>query len=78
MTSAQNGTEDAERGITPADLRSLRFSRASMLHPGYVDSEVDRVMNRVAEELGRHIAEKAELRDRVRALQAEVAGVVVH
>jgi DivIVA domain-containing protein len=78
MTSPQNGTGDAERALTPADLRSLRFSRASMLHPGYVDTEVDRVMNRVAEELGRHIAEKAELRDRVRALQAQVEGVIVH
>jgi DivIVA domain-containing protein len=78
MSSAQNGNQDAERGLTPADLRSLRFTRASMLHPGYVDTEVDRVMNRVAEEIGRHIAEKAELRDRIRALQAQVEGAVVH
>ncbi|MFD2091062.1 DivIVA domain-containing protein [Blastococcus deserti] len=72
MSSAQNGTGSAPRPITPADLHSLRFPRASMLHPGYVDTEVDRVMHRLAEELARHIAEKAELRDRVRALQAQV------
>jgi cell division septum initiation protein DivIVA len=34
-------------------------------------------MHRAAEELARHIAEKAELRDQVRALQAQVEGTVV-
>src|SRR5687767_10019066 len=48
-----------------------------MLRHGYVDTEVDRVMSRVAEELARHIAEKAALRDRVRALEAALEGVVV-
>jgi cell division septum initiation protein DivIVA len=48
-----------------------------MLHPGYVESEVDRVLARVAEELGRLYAEKAALRDQVRSLQAQVDGVVV-
>jgi DivIVA domain-containing protein len=77
MTSGQSGATNEERRLTPADLQSLRFTRGSMLHPGYVDSEVDRVLNRLAEELGRLIAEKAELRDQVRALQAQVEGVVV-
>jgi DivIVA domain-containing protein len=77
MTSGQSRPENEERRLTPADLQSLRFTRGSMLHPGYVDSEVDRVVNRLAEELGRLIAEKAELRDRVRALQAQVDGVVI-
>jgi DivIVA domain-containing protein len=67
----------SERGFTPFDLQNLRFSRAPMLHPGYVDTEVDRVMSRVAEEFGRLYAEKAALRDQVRALQAQVDGVVV-
>ncbi len=67
----------SERGFTPFDLQNLRFSRAPMLHPGYVDTEVDRVMNRVAEEFGRLYAEKAALRDQVRSLQAQVDGVVV-
>jgi DivIVA domain-containing protein len=78
MTSAQNGSGNGDRGLTPADLQSVRFTRASMMHPGYVDSEVDRVMHRMAEELGRHIAEKAQLRDQVRALQAQVEGAPVH
>jgi len=77
MTSGQSGAANEERRLTPADLQSLRFTRGTMLHPGYVDSEVDRVMNRLAEELGRLIAEKAELRDQVRALQAQVEGVVI-
>src|SRR3954469_3471897 len=76
MTSAQSGPGNGGRGLTPADLQSLRFTRASMLHPGYVDSEVDRVMSRLAEELGRHIAEKPQLRDQLRALQAHAEGVV--
>src|SRR3954452_14154970 len=75
MTSAQSGPGNGGRGLTPADLQSLRFTRASMMRPGYVDAEVDRVMSRLAEELGRLIAEKAELRDQVRALQAQVDGV---
>jgi DivIVA domain-containing protein len=74
MSSAENGSGDSDRGITPADLQNLRFTRASMMRPGYVDSEVDRVMHRVAEELARHLAEKAELRDRLRALQSQVEG----
>jgi DivIVA domain-containing protein len=65
-----------ERGLTPADLQSMRFSRASVLRPGYVETEVDRVLSRMAEELARLVAEKAELRDQVRALQAQVEGVV--
>src|SRR5215218_755493 len=74
MTNVQNESGNEERGLNPADLQNLRFTRASMLRPGYVDTEVDRVMSRVAEELARHIAEKAALRDEVRALRAAVDG----
>jgi DivIVA domain-containing protein len=77
MTTEQNETGPADRGLTPADLHNVRFTRASMMRPGYVDSEVDRVLARVAEELGRLYAEKAALRDQVRSLQAQVDGVVV-
>src|SRR5918995_72639 len=73
MSSVQS-PGDEERGLNPADVQNVRFTRASMLRPGYVDSEVDRVMSRVAEELARHIAEKAALRDEVRALRAHVEG----
>jgi DivIVA domain-containing protein len=63
---------DGSRRLSPADVREVRFSRSSMLHPGYSDAEVDRFLDRVGEELSRLHAEKAELRDRVHALQAEV------
>lgn len=66
-----------ERRLSPADLAHVRFTRASMMRPGYVDTEVDRVMHRLAEEVGRLISEKAELRDQVRALQQQVDGHVV-
>jgi len=77
MTTDQSASTDGERGFTPADLQNVRFTRASMLRPGYVDTEVDRVLSRVAEELGRLHAEKAALRDQVRSLQAQVDGVVM-
>jgi len=76
MTTDQDMSAN-DRGLTPADLHNVRFTRASMLHPGYVESEVDRVLSRVAEELGRLYSEKAALRDQVRSLQAQVDGVVV-
>ena len=75
MTSGQNGTGQEPRALTPADLQNVRFTRASMMRPGYVDTEVDRVMSRVAEELGRLHSEKAALRDEVRALRAQVEGM---
>jgi DivIVA domain-containing protein len=77
MTTEHDASETDERALTPADLQSLRFTRASMLRPGYADSEVDRVLSRVAEELGRLYAEKAALRDEVRSLRAQVDGVVM-
>ena len=76
MTTDQDMSAN-DRGLTPADLHNVRFTRASMLHPGYVENEVDRVLARVAEELGRLYSEKAALRDQVRSLQAQVDGVVV-
>ncbi len=63
-----------ERRLSPADLQNVRFTRASMMRPGYVETEVDRVIHRLAEELGRLISEKSELRDQVRALQSQVEG----
>lgn len=76
MTTDQSAAPPTDRGLTPADLQNVRFTRASMLRPGYVDTEVDRVLSRVAEELGRLHAEKAALRDQVRSLQAQVDGIV--
>ena len=77
MTSAPSGTGD-DRGLSPADLHNVRFTRASMLHPGYVESEVDRVLRRAGEELARHVAEKAQLREQVRTLQAQLNGAPAH
>ena len=71
MTTPEQVASNGRR-LTPADVREVRFTRSSMLHPGYNDSEVDRFLDRVGEELGRLHAEKSELRDRVQALQAQV------
>jgi DivIVA domain-containing protein len=76
MTTTEQGPTIPERRLSPADIQNVRFDRASMLRPGYVDTEVDRVMSRLAEELGRLIAEKAELRDQVRTLQAQMDDAV--
>jgi len=58
--------------LSPNDLHNVQFSRGSMLHPGYNEEEVDRFLNRLAQELASQHAEKAELRDRVRALEMQV------
>src|SRR3954469_7218258 len=78
MTTDQNAAPAADRGLTPADVQNVRFTRASMLRPGYVDTEVDSVMSRLADELRRHIAEKAALRDELRAVRAALEGAPVH
>jgi DivIVA domain-containing protein len=75
MTSPeQDRYEPAEtdRRLNPGDVQTVRFSNGSMLHPGYNEVEVDRFLNRVAQELARLHAEKAELRDHVHALQARL------
>ena len=74
MTAQHHQPERAERRLSPGDVRSVRLVRATMLRPGYNDVEVDRFLDRVAEELARLHADKAELRDQVRALQEQVAG----
>ena len=77
MTTNAHESGPDDRRITPADLHGVRFTRATMLRPGYVETEVDRLVSRLAEEIGRLYAEKGQLRDQVRALQAQVDGVVV-
>jgi DivIVA domain-containing protein len=67
-------SEDTGRRLGPGDVHSVRFHRANMVHPGYSDEEVDRFLARIADEMARLHAEKAELRDQVHALQAQVAG----
>ncbi|MGY1808821.1 DivIVA domain-containing protein [Blastococcus sp. SYSU D00669] len=72
MTSDAQGAEDRRRRITPADVQSVRFNRGTMLRPGYNEEEVDRFLNRTAQELARLYAEKAELRDQVHHMQQQV------
>ncbi len=72
-TTPEPGGWSGGRRLSPADLRDVRFGRASVFRHGYDDSEVDRFLERVGEELAKLHAEKAELRDRVHALQARLA-----
>jgi DivIVA domain-containing protein len=75
MTTDAYASASGDRRLSPADLQHVQFSRASMLHPGYSDVEVDRFLHRTAEELARLHEEKAQLRDELRALREQVAGV---
>src|SRR3954454_18597006 len=77
MTTTERGPADGDRRLTPADVHNARFASAGMLHPGYNDAEVDRFKHRVAEELARLHAEKAELRDQVNDLRALIQEVLV-
>ncbi len=72
MTTTSESAGPGGRRLSPADVRDARFARSSVFHPGYDDVEVDRFLERVGDELARLHAEKAELRDRVHALQARV------
>src|SRR3954467_13425184 len=75
MTSPeQDRSEPAEtdRRLNPGDVQTVRFSNGSMLHPGYNEVEVDRFLNRLAQELARLYAEKAELRDHVHVRRAQL------
>jgi DivIVA domain-containing protein len=74
MTAQHHEPERRERRLSPGDVRGVHLPRATMLRPGYNDVEVDRFLERVADELARLHADKAELRDQVRALQDQVAG----
>ena len=62
------------RRLTPNEVNSVMFSRGSVLRPGYSEAEVDGFLRRMAEEMSRLIAEKAELRDKLNALQQRLNG----
>jgi DivIVA domain-containing protein len=68
------GAGSAGVRLTPAEVHSVRFPRSAVLRPGYSDVDVDRFLDRVADELARLHAEKAELRDQVHALRDQLAG----
>ena len=76
MTSGEHETQEDGR-LTPADVHDVRFASGTMMRPGYAAAEVDRFLARTAQELARLHAEKAELRDQVRALSADAEDLVV-
>ena len=69
MTTSHTGSGNEDRRPTADDVRTVHFTHATMLHPGYTDAEVDRFVSRVADEVARLAAENAELRERVRTLE---------
>src|SRR3954453_15902181 len=77
MTTGEYEAVD-ERRLSPGDVQSVRFTSGTMLHPGYSMGEVDRFLNRTSQELARLYAEKAELRDQVHALSAQVQHAPAH
>jgi DivIVA domain-containing protein len=76
MSIEQTAVNEENRRLSPADVQNVRFTRGSMMRPGYAEVEVDRFLARVAQELQRSIAERAELRDQVHALHEQLSGVV--
>jgi DivIVA domain-containing protein len=58
---------------TADDLRRVSFRQASMLHPGYTDTEVDEFVARVADQLAAVAAENVALREQLLALQEQLA-----
>jgi DivIVA domain-containing protein len=72
MTTSHTESGNEDRRPTAEDVRKAQFTHATMLHPGYTDTEVDGFLDRVAEEVARLTAENAQLRDQVRTLQEEV------
>jgi DivIVA domain-containing protein len=74
MSIEQSPQGYRERRLSPADVRGVQFGRGTMLRTGYNDVEVDRFLDRVAEELASLHSEKAELRDQVNALREQVVG----
>jgi DivIVA domain-containing protein len=73
MSTEQAPAPD-ERRLSPTDVQNVRFTRGSMMRPGYAEVEVDRFLARVAHELARSIQERAELRDQVHAMREQLAG----
>jgi DivIVA domain-containing protein len=72
MSTEQAAANEENRRLSPADVQNVRFTRGSMMRPGYAEVEVDRFLARVAQELQRSIAERAELRDQVHALHEQL------
>ncbi|NIZ91548.1 DivIVA domain-containing protein [Kineococcus rubinsiae] len=69
MSGDEQPESPAEWRLTPSVVQDVRFNRATRMHPGYADSEVDTFLARIQTELQRLVAEKAELREQVHALR---------
>ena len=65
MSIEQQGAGGAVARLTLADVQEVTFPRSTMLHPGYSEGEVDRFLERVAQELARLQAQNAELQEQV-------------
>jgi DivIVA domain-containing protein len=59
--------------LTPSDVHHVLFTRAGLGRRGYDEVEVDVFLERVQQELTRLIGEKADLRDEVARLRAQLA-----
>ena len=59
--------------LTPSDVHHVLFTRAGLGRRGYDEVEVDVFLERVQQELTRLIGEKADLRDEVSRLRAQLA-----
>jgi DivIVA domain-containing protein len=72
MTTSDRGPAPQTGPPTADDLRRVSFRQASMLHPGYTDTEVDEFVTRVADQLAGLTDENAQLREQLRALQQQL------
>ena len=75
MSTEQAPAAIEDRRLSPTDVQNVRFTRGSMMRPGYTEVEVDRFLARVTHELQRSIAERSELRDMVHQLRDQLAGL---
>ena len=76
MTTTTNDAHDHEDWggrLTPSDVHHVLFTRAGLGRRGYDEVEVDVFLERVQQELTRLIGEKADLRDEVSRLKAQLA-----
>jgi DivIVA domain-containing protein len=73
MTTTDHSPGYQAGPATADDLRRVAFTHASMLHPGYTDTEVDQFVARVADQLAALTDENTRLRQQVELLQDQLA-----
>ena len=72
-SDAVHSPEEWGGRLTPSDVHHVLFTRAGLGRRGYDEVEVDVFLERVQQELTRLIGEKADLRDEVARLKAQLA-----